>query len=152
MRSSRGRFGSPLTRQQPGLVGVIAGPNKGSTCDVGETHFLGLPANLGELIRMNESLDGQMLGARLQILAYGQEVNAGIAKVGKRLQDFFVGFAESEHDSALRDGRRESLFDVAQNFEADGITGSSADSTLKSSDRFNVMVEDVRLGGEDDID
>jgi len=93
------RFSRP---DQVVLVGsVVAGTHERAGFDVVEPHRQGFLFELLELLRRNVALDRQVLTGRTQVLAQGQNVDAGRAQLAHDSADFVRGLAKPEHEAAL---------------------------------------------------
>ena len=88
----------------------------------------------------------------LEVLAQRHEITADRAKVGQRLEDLLRGLAQAEHQAALGEGLRAGCLHVPQDIQADVVLALAADLLLKPGDRLEVVVEDLRTGGEDKVD
>ena len=60
-------------------------------------------------VRMHKTFDGQVSSGRLQVLSQRDDIDAGLFQVGHRLEHFFVGFTETEHQARFNTHRQAAL-------------------------------------------
>lgn len=77
----------------------------------------GYIAKFVELLRIVIALDGQVFWRGTQVLANGKQVTPMGAKVGQGLYQFFLGFAQTHHDSRFCSHRRGIVFDSLKKLE-----------------------------------
>src|SRR5689334_13660571 len=58
-------------------------------------------AVVGELVGMDPAVDRQVLGRRLEILADGEDLDAGVPDVPDRGEDLVRRLADPDHDAGL---------------------------------------------------
>src|SRR6185436_7768411 len=83
------------------LVRVIAAAHERSRLAVAEAEGKREPAVGRELVRVDPAVDRQVLRRRLEVLAEGEDLDAGLADVGDRRADLAGSLAEAEHDAGL---------------------------------------------------
>ena len=85
---------------------------------------------------------------RLEVLADGQQVAAGLPQVGERPQDVGLALAEADHQPGF--GQGAPRFRGRQDGErAAVVLPGPADGRIEGLRRLQVVVEDVRPGVED---
>ena len=103
----------------------------------------------GELVRRVVFRDrrmGHLLG--LEVLPDGQQIAAGLPEVGERPQDVGPALAEPDHEA--RFGQGTPCFRRGQDPERAAIVlPGAADGRIQGFGRLEIVVEDVRPGGED---
>src|SRR5580704_2464348 len=125
------------------LVRVIAGAHQRSGLDVAEAEAQRLLPQLAEFLRRVEPGYGQVVARGAEILTHGKNVNAAATEVAEHLNQFFRGFAESHHHSALRHHAGRELLGIFQQREAAFVTGSGAHRAVKTRHGFGVVIENV---------
>src|SRR5438105_13288625 len=84
------------------LVGAVARTDERPGEDRAEPHRLALLAEPAELVGVHPAVDRRVLGARLEVLADRDDVDAICAQVAQRLEDLVVRLAETDDDARLR--------------------------------------------------
>jgi hypothetical protein len=135
------------------IFGVIGASNHGTAGDVEEAEGSGgLGVGL-ELFGGDELDNGQVTDGRLQVLAEGQDVAADLTEVIHGGEDFGFGFTEAEHEAGLGVERvLGPLPGFGQNAERTIIGGTMTNGWGEATDRFQVVIENVRLGVEHRLD
>ncbi len=155
MSSCEGRTGTDAAGLQVfefGLFfGVIAGADEGAGFDDGEFQFFEAVAFVGgELVGVDPAVDGEVLLGGLEVLADGEDIDIVGAKVAEGLEEFFVGFADADHEAGFGD---EVLgLGTLEEFEGAFVFGLGADFSVLRRDGFGVVVEDVGFGVEDGLE
>src|SRR6188508_433600 len=142
------RLGGLATRYL--LGGVVGGADERAGLHVLEAHLQADASQAHELGRRVVLHERQVLRTRAQVLADGEDVDAGGPEEAHRLEDLVPGLAEAEHDPGLRDHRVETDLRgdrAALGEHGDGSVpaGAAANRPLKAGDRLDVVVEDVGL-------
>src|SRR5215208_4065878 len=87
------------------LVRAIARPNERSREDGAEAERLALLAEPAELVRVHPAVNLRVLGARLEVLADRDDVDAVRAQVAQRLDDLIIRLPQPDDDPRLRQHR-----------------------------------------------
>ena len=130
--------------------GVVGGANQGAGFDVLEAHFFAEVFEFGELVGMQEAVDGKMFRRRLQVLAESKDVGLVRCDVAEGLLDLVRFLAEAEHDAGF--GREAAALGVAQDAARAVVARLDAHRPLQALHRLDVVVEDVGLGVEHGVD
>ena len=93
-----------------------------------------------------------MLAGRLQILPDGEEVDIGRAQVVHHLQHFVPLFAQPQHDAGLGEHRRIELLHALQQPQRMEIARARPHGEILRRHGFEIVVEHVGLGGDDDFE
>jgi len=132
------------------FVGVVARTDESSAFDDaqadGEAEFF--PTD--ELFGCDPAFDGKVLGARLKVLAYRENISSVGSDIAERLFDLCLLLAEAEHDACF--GREAAAFGVAQHGPAAVVTGLHANGLLEPFHRFHVVIKNIGLRVENHID
>ena len=99
-----------------------------------------------ELFRRHEPIDGGVFARRLQVLADGDEVDAGGPHVVHHLHDLFLGLAQADHDAGLGELVRVPLLDHLQQAQAVEVARARPDLQIQARHGLEVVIEDVGLG------
>src|SRR3990170_3211011 len=126
------------------LAGPVRRPDKGPGGDVHEAHRLPRLPVLVERLRRDVLRDGQMPGARPQVLAEGEDVDPVLPEVRHRTEDLLPRLPEAEHDRGFREEPRAHRLRGAEDGQAlvvhrAGVPGEG----LEPPDGLEVVVEDV---------
>jgi hypothetical protein len=132
--------------------GVVGGANQGAGFDVLEAHFFAEVFEFGELVGMQEAVDGKMFRRRLQVLAESKDVSALRGDVLHRSQRFFARFTETQHHSCFRGQIRRGFARATEKLERALVDGAFADLAIETRHGFHVVVQDVGLGAEYDVE
>ena len=81
--------------------GVIGRANERPGLDVFEAEGFAETLEFGELVGMNVTHDGQMVGRGLHVLAESEDVRALRGDILHGRENFFGGFAEAEHHAGF---------------------------------------------------
>lgn len=99
---------------------------------------------LGELIRVDEVDDGEVLGGGAEVLAEGEDGDVVGEEVVHGGEDFLVALAEAKHDAGFcGDVSADHLFGFFKDGEGALVFGAGADEGGEALDGFEVVVEDV---------
>ena len=94
-----------------------------------------------------------MLEGGLEVLSQSEDVAVCVAEVSHGLQYLFLRFTEPEHHAGLGvDFVSEAVFDLGQNTERPIIGGAVPDRWGETSNRLQVVVEDVGPSHKDRVD
>ena len=104
----------------------------------GQTQFL-------KLRRRVETVNGDVLDGRAQILPDGQQVAVHGAQVGHRLPHFVLAFAHAHDDARLGGQGRGQFLDAAQQFQRPAVIPPGAHPPEYPFHRLDVVVEHLRL-------
>ena len=85
-----------------------------------------------------------MLGCGLQVLAQRQHVTAHAAQVGEDVEQFFQGFAETQHEAGLGEHFGSFFLALCKEVERSLVVCIAADAVVQPRHGFGVMVEDIR--------
>lgn len=129
---------------------MVAAADEGSGFDVGKAHgesgfFIG-----GELGGRGVAKDGEVFGGGAEILSDGGDGDVVVAEVGEDVDDLLVGFAESDHETGLGGDIGAEGMGAGEHFEGAFVAGADADLFIEAGNGFDVVVEDVGGGVEDD--
>src|ERR687897_3891885 len=129
------------------LAGVVAGPNEGSGLDVGDADLaLTEPLPPSELVRVYPSIDGQVVGGRLQVLADRDDVHAGACQVVQGLRNLVRGLAHAEDQVRLGDLPFEQTFGDPEHLERATVAEGRTDSPVEPAHGLQVVREHVGFG------
>ena len=93
----------PKHRIDEEFAGLVGRTDHGATGTVQKLEFLlGYPFPLVEREGVNEGLDGQMVGRRLEILSQRHDIDLGLAEIHERLVHFVIILAMAQHDAGFR--------------------------------------------------
>ena len=133
--------------------GVVGAADEGAGGDVAEALAFGDDLEVGELVRVDVFDDGEVLFRRAEVLAEGEDGDAGVAEVVHGLEDFGFGFAEAEHDAAFGgDLAAGHFFGAFEDVETAVVLGAAADERGEALDGFEVVIEDVGAGVDDGLE
>ena len=103
-------------------------------------------------MRRDELLDLGVARGRLEILAHGQEIDAGRAHVVHHLVDFEPLLAEPDHHARLGEDVRRLALDALEQPQRGIVTRARADRRIEPRHRFEIVVVDVGPGLDDRLD
>jgi hypothetical protein len=109
-----------------------------------EAHCLACLAQALELVRVYIPLHGQMVLARLQILAQRQHRYAVAAQILHDLQHFIDGLSQAQHKPRLGRHLRMVVGKPLQQAKRPTVVGPRPHAPVHVRYRFEVVVEDVR--------
>ena len=133
-------------------MGVVAGTHEWAGLDVAESHVEGFGFELGEFAGRVEPGHGQVIARGAQVLADSEDVAADSGEVAKDVEQFVGLFAEADHHAGLGNADRVELLCIAQQLERALIARAGAYDAIEPRDGFGVVVENFRLGVDDDPD
>jgi len=93
-----------------------------------------------------------MLAGGLQILADGEEVDAGRTQVVHHLQDLVPLLAQAHHDAGLGEHRRIDLLHLLQQAQRMEVARARPHREIERRHRFEIVVEHVGFRRDDDLD
>ena len=94
--------------------------------------------------------DGMVGRGRGEVLAEGQEGDAGDAEVAESGQEVVFGFAQAQHEAGF--GAGAAVGGGAEDGQGSGVGGLGADDGMEAGRGFEVVVEDVGAGVEDGLE
>ncbi|ODR96369.1 hypothetical protein AUC69_14435 [Methyloceanibacter superfactus] len=133
------------------LGGVIGGPGQRTGGDEEEAFLFAQALIVAELVRGDEAVDGRMLAGRLEILADGEEIDAGGSEIVHQRRDLVRRLAQTHHDAGLGEDARIAPLGVLQQRQRMGIVGSRPDAPVKRRHRLHIVIEHVGLRRDDDF-
>jgi hypothetical protein len=120
---------------------------------VHEAHFFGDGAVFLKFLRGDVFDDGQMISGGLKVLAEGEDVAVGGAKILHGGVEFDFGFAEAKHDSGFCEHAIGGAgFDFGENGQGSIVGGAGTDVGGEAANGFEVVVENFGLGFDHDIE
>ncbi len=125
---------------------MIAAAGEWGGFDVADAHALADLLPPVELGGLGPTRHWQVVGRGPQVLTDGDDVHPDAGQVGQQTLDFADGFAEADHEAALR--RETGLLRHGQHAEAARITGAGPNGALKAGHGLDVVVEHVGWGSE----
>ena len=132
------------------FFGSVRRPHEGPREDF-ETLALADLLELGELVGRPEPIDLDLLAGRLEILADGHHLAAGLGEIFEHLDDFPLGLTESHHDPRLADHPGRGFGDPSDNFHGPLVTTRSADLVIEPRYGLDVVVVNLRPGLDDPV-
>src|SRR5437899_2633088 len=87
-----------------------------------------------------------------QVLANGEDIGALRSDVPHGREDLVAALAEANHDPALADEIRRSLFGAAEHFERTRVARLRAHARVQALDGLDVVVQDLRPLSENDVE
>ena len=84
----------------------------------------------------------------LEILADGEYVAAGLAQIVKKAGEFLGRFPEPDHNAAFGHPAGGNGLAPPEKLQAASIIGLGSDGRIEACHGFEVMVEHIRLGGQ----
>jgi hypothetical protein len=105
-----------------------------------------------ELVRRHEAHDGMMLARGLQILPDGEEIDVGGAQIVHHLEHFVALLAEPHHDSRFGEDLGIELLGALQELDGGEVACARTHGEIFRRHGFQVVVEHVRLRGNDGFD
>ena len=115
---------------------------------LGESHFL----VAGEILRRCVPGQGIVLGRGLQVLADGEDVAAGVQDVIHQCADLLLRLAKAHHKAGFGEEGGVLLLAVAQHVQRPLVTGLGPHGGLELLHGLDVVVQHLRVGGDDDVD
>ena len=87
----------------------------------------------------------QVIAGRLQVLAKGNDIHADFAQVLEGLQNFVVGFTQTDHQAGLCQHLRTVLLGVGQHVQGLAVSGARVAYLVgQAFDGFDVLGEDFQ--------
>ena len=132
-------------------VGIIARADEGAAVHEGDAElfavvFVGLEEGGGD-----ELFDTEFTGIGLEVLADGDDVAANVVEIGEGFVDFGGGFSKADHDARFDEDGKAGVFGMAEDGESSVILCFMADTGSEGADCFDVVIEDLRFLGEDEV-
>jgi hypothetical protein len=90
-----------------------------------------------------------MLRGRLEVLTERKHGAADTAEIGEYFEEFIEGFAKSQHQATFGGDVRSLFANLLQKIQRSLVVSVAANAVIQSRDSFSVVIEDVRLGGDD---
>ena len=128
---------------------MVGGADEGTGFDDLESCSQPKDFPLREFFRGDPTVDRQVLGGRLQVLADGQDGHSVVDEVLHGPGDLVLRLADPEHDAGL--GRESAGGGMAEDESGAIIAGLDADGLLQPFHCLDVVIEDVRLRVENGI-
>lgn len=126
---------------------VIGASDERAGGDVPESFVSGDLFVTGEIIRVDESDDRQVIFRRAEILSHGEDGDTVSEKIVHGFENFVFGFSETEHDAAFGgDFAVNHFLGSLQDAQGAAVLGTEADEGREAFDGFQVVPEDVRTG------
>jgi hypothetical protein len=128
---------------------MIGAPGQGRGRDHQKALGAGHPRVALELLRRYVTLDRVMARRRLQILADGEEVDAGRAHVVHHLMDLALLLAQSDHDPGLREQTGITHLDAVEQTQRVVIASARPHRAIEPRHGLEIVIVDVRPGVDD---
>ena len=132
-------------------AGAVRAADQGAAYDMGKAHIFGQLAVVIKFFRRDIFGDWNMVRRRLQILANGQYCYTGLPEIGKGFFQILQGFAEADHDAAFDEHVGMARSGIAQYIQGLLIVADRADFREEAAHGLDVVIEDGRVGIEDDV-
>ena len=133
-------------------VGVVAAAHHGAYGGMLETHGVGLGLEHREGVRVHVALDGQVAGRGRQVLAQRQHFDAVRPHVAHDVQDFIVGFTQSDHQAALGRHVGEQRLEFLQQVQAELVIAAGPGFLVQTRHGLQVVVHDIGRCGFQDVE
>ncbi len=130
--------------------GVIARPYERPAFDMVDAFGFADLFVHAERVGVDELFDGQVHLRRLEVLADGHHIDAGLGEVVHQRQHFIFRLAEADHDATL--GTEALLFGNAQHIERALVDRLGPHTAIEPRYRLDVVVEDLRPFVEHDLE
>lgn len=131
------------------FFGVVGGADKWTGFDYVVANFQAVFFPILEFFRGDPAVYRRVFCCRLEILAQGENVDASISKVLKGFAELVRLFANAQHQAGF--GGESSFGSMAEDFEGLFVSGGFANGFLEAFDGFQVVIEDVGLGSQNDV-
>ena len=112
--------------------------------DEQEAPRLALGAEIVELLRRDEAVDGGMLAGRLEILADGEEIDVRRAEIVHQRKHLGLGLAEADHDAGFGEDARLELLGALEQAQRVVVARAWADLPVERRHGLEIVVEHVR--------
>src|SRR5690606_4946747 len=150
--SSESEFGlTRLAQRGEILAGVVGRAGERARGNQQETLGLGDCGVGFEFLGRHVFFDLVVLAGGLQVLADGEEIDVRHAQIVHQLEHFVARFAKAHHDAGLGEHLRVELFYALKQADRVEIAGAGTDREVFRRHGFEIVVEDVGLGGDDDL-
>ncbi len=128
---------------------MVGGADERSGFDNAETDREAEFFPFAEFFRRDPAVDGEVLRSRLEVLAESEDVDVVFAEFEEGFAEFFLGFADAEHEAGF--GDEAAAFRVAEDGDGAIPAGLDADLLLEASNGFDIVIQDVGFGVENDV-
>ena len=129
-------------------AGLVGAPDERPGDDLPEPRPAGRRGEAREFVGRVVLRDRRMGRRRLEVLSDGQKVAAGLPQVVEGPEDVGLAFAETDHEARL--GQGAPRLRRRQDAERPAVVlPGTADGRIERLRRLQVVVEDLRPGGED---
>src|SRR3989441_1273019 len=125
------------------LPRVIAGPDQRARFDMPESERHAVALELGEFVRRVPARDGQMLIRRPQVLADGENVDAGRAEIAQRREQLVPFLAQAADDPGLRQQLGIHVLGAVEELQGPRVAATRPRDAVQPGNRFEVVIEDV---------
>ncbi len=132
-------------------VGVVGRAHHGGTGGVRKSQGSSFPGVELENIGVNVTQNGKVMRRRGEILADGQHFNIVGTHLAQNFQDFLVGFPQPHHEAGFAWNTGVLRLELLEQLERMGIVRSGTGLFVKTRYGFQIMVEDIRRGGRENI-
>src|SRR5690348_3431335 len=123
---------------------MIAGAYHWTAGSMTEAHLECGTLELLEPFRWHVTHYRQMTDAGLKVLPDRKHLDVMFPQVPHYIEDFLIGFPQTQHQTRLSGNFRKTSFEILQQFERMGIIRARAALPVEPRNSFQIMVQHVR--------